>query len=311
MRVRLFAAPAILLLLTAFGALRGVEDMQTPLWVALGLNAINIGLDALLIEGLWGLPALGVVGAAWASVAAQWIGAVWAVVATLRRLGRPAGASPAEARGLLRIGGDLFLRTGSLTLFLLLTTRVATQAGEASGAAHQAIRQFWTFTALGLDALAITAQSLVAFFLGAAAVRQARRVAAVGAFWGVALGLLLLLGMLLGQGRIAALLVPADALAVFGVPWLLAALAQPLNALAFVTDGIHWGTADFRYLRNGMILATLAAGGLLLLVDPADPDALTWIWAVTAFWIGLRTAWGCLRIWPGVGRAPLSAEPQV
>ena len=45
---------------------------------------------------------------------------------------------------------------------------------------HQAIRQFWIFAALGLDALAITAQSLVGFFIGSEWVSQARRVARLG-----------------------------------------------------------------------------------------------------------------------------------
>ncbi len=304
MRIRLFSAPAMLAIMTAFGALRGLQDMRTPLWIAITINAINIGLDALLVVGFGPIPAMGIAGVALASVLAQWIGAVWAVTAVIHKLGWPKNLKFHEARRLLKIGGDLFIRTGLLTFYMLLTTRVATTAGANSGAAHQAIRQFWTFAALGLDALAITAQSLVGFFIGSGWVAQAKRVSLVCCQWGVVLGLLLMVGMLLGQALIIDLLVPETAVSVFIGAWFVSAIMQPINSLSFVTDGIHWGTGDFRYLRNGMMLATAVAGFGLLFVDTSSANALLWVWAVTAVWIIIRAVWGVVRIWPGVGETP-------
>ena len=131
--------------------------------------------------------------------------------AVLRIIGRPSELHFHEAKQLLQIGGNLFIRTGLLTLFLLLTTRIATQIGVQSGAAHQAIRQFWIFAALGLDALAITAQSLVGYFIGSNAIAQAKRVAKYSSFWGFGLGVLLALFMWVGMDWIAGLLVPETA----------------------------------------------------------------------------------------------------
>ena len=62
MQIRLFGAPAVLLTLATFGALRGLQDMRTPLWIALGVNALNIVLDWLLIFGNGPFPAMGVGG---------------------------------------------------------------------------------------------------------------------------------------------------------------------------------------------------------------------------------------------------------
>ncbi|MFN2137211.1 MAG: MATE family efflux transporter [Candidatus Promineifilaceae bacterium] len=307
MRVRLLGAPAMLVLLTAFGALRGMQDMRSPLWVAVAVNALNIVLDALLILGYGPIPAYGIAGAAGASAFAQTLGAIWVFAVVWRTLGLTTSFELSEARRLLQIGGDLFLRTGLLTLYLLLATRVATQAGAQSGAAHQAIRQFWLFAALGLDALAITAQSLVGFFIGSGSTAQARRVAAYSCAWGLLLGALLGAGMWLGRAAVAALLVPVAAQAVFFAPWLVASLVQPVNSLAFVTDGVHWGTGDFAYLRNAVFIATLVGAAGLWLVDPANPRALLWVWLATAVWIFIRAAFGVLRIWPGIGRAPLRA----
>ena len=312
MRWRLLGAPAVLVLLSAFGVLRGQQDMRTPLWIALGLNAVNIGLDALLITGVGPLPALGIAGAAMASAAAQWLGALAALWMVITRLGWPAHLRLAEASGLMRIGGDLFLRTGFLNLFILLATRVATQIGPESGAANQAIRQFWIFAALGLDALAITAQSLIGYFIGSGVVGQARRVAAVAGVWAVVLGVLLSGFMWFGRVWLAELLVPPAAWSVFFPAWLAAVLIQPINALAFVTDGIHWGTGDFRYLRNVVMLATVTGALGLALINTDAPHALTWVWVATNVWIGVRAFFGVVRVWPGIGHSPFrTSSPHV
>ena len=121
------------------------------------------------------------------------------------------------------------------------------------------------------------------------------------------MGLALTLAMLLGESTIAGLLVPSEAHAVFATAWLWGAWAQPFNALCFATDGLHWGTRDYRYLRNVMVLAS--AAGLLALraIDPSAPGALESVWLVTGGWILVRASFGMLRIWPGLGASPFRA----
>jgi MATE family, multidrug efflux pump len=309
LRIRLLAAPAVLITATAFGSLRGLQRMRIPMVIAILVNVFNIGLDALLIFGWGSIPAMGISGAAWASMISQWIGAGFALWAVLAALGMPRRWGFAGAGSLLRIGGDMFVRTGLLTMFLILGTRAATRIGDEAGAAHHAIRQVWLFTALLLDAFAVTAQSLVAWYLGADRKSGARRVAAYCCGWSLITGMVLAVVMILGQSAVARALVPTEAHAVFATAWIWGALAQPLNGLCFATDGLHWGTRDFRYLRNAMICATLFGVAGLSLVDPTTPQALVLLWQVTAGWVLVRAAAGLLRIWPGIGNAPLGRRP--
>ncbi|MCG8348818.1 MAG: MATE family efflux transporter [Chloroflexales bacterium] len=304
-RIRAFGAPAVLLLIAALGVLRGLQEMRTSLWIALGINVLNIGLDAVLIFGAGPLPALGVSGAALASVIAQWLGAIWAVFVVVRHIGLARRIDLAEVRTLLRIGGDLFVRTGLLTLFMILTTRTATQIGAEAGAAHQVLRQLWVLSALFLDAFAVTGQSLVGYFAGAGWHSQARRVARYVCLWSLVTGVILAGAMLISQPAIEAGLVPLEARAVFGAAWLVAVALQPFNALTFATDGIHWGTGDFGFLRNAMIVATATSVTLIWLIDPAAPAALTLVWVVTGLWNVVRAVFGVARVWPGSERAPL------
>lgn len=300
--VRLFGAPAVLITLAGFGSLRGLQDMKKPLHIAVTINLINLLLDYPFIFGFGEMPGMGVAGAALASVVSQWIGAIWVLAAIRRKLGFPARLNRADIGRLLQIGGDLFVRTGMLTLFLVIATRAATQIGSESGAAHQAIRQVWIFTALFLDAFAITGQSLVGYFLGGRRLKIAREVARVVCWWSLATGIALALLMLATTDGVIALLVPADAAALFTTAWIINAFAQPLNSLAFATDGIHWGSGDFRFLRNVVIIATAVGVAIIFMLDLSHPRALAHIWLATAVWILIRSVLGMLRIWPGIGR---------
>ena len=63
-RIRLMGAPAVLITLVGFGALRGIQDMRSPFWIAVGVNVLNVVLDYLFIFGWGTIPAMHVAGAA-------------------------------------------------------------------------------------------------------------------------------------------------------------------------------------------------------------------------------------------------------
>ena len=307
LEVRVLAAPAVLATLAAFGALRGLHDMRTPLRIAVAINSLNVVLDAVLVLGLGPFPALGLRGAAWATAASQVLGALWAVAAARGAVGGGAPLRARAVRDLLVVGRELFLRTALLLFFLALATRAATRLGSDVGAAHQALRSVWMLTAFVLDAYATAAQSLVGSFVGAGAEPAARRVASVASLWAAGTGAVLALALWAGEGWARDLLVPVEAWGVLGGAWAVAAAAQPLSALSFVTDGIHWGAGDYRFLRNAMALAT-AAGALALALElPPGAAGLERIWQITAGWIAVRAGLGLVRIWPGIDMAPLGA----
>ena len=310
-QIRLFGAPAVLLTIAAFGIFRGMQDMRTPFYVAISINALNIILDPLLIFGHGPFPRLGVFGAGLASTISQWIGAVCLVWIVRKRVGFPDRIRFRDVRKLFKIGRDLFIRTGLLTAFYMITTRAATRISPDAGAAHQAIRQVWVFSFLFLDAYATTGQSLVGYFFGPRLMEQTRRVARIVCLWSFFTGLLMGVILWFVKPLVITFLVPTSAIELFLTAWAIAALIQPVNALAFATDGIHWGTGDFRYLRNAILTATTCGAGAIYLLDETMAGALTWIWLITAFWIVLRALFGVIRIWPGVGNSPLKGNKEI
>ena len=306
LRLRLIGLPAMLASLAAFGALRGAHDMRTPLWIAAGMNALNLVLDPLLIFGLAGLPAMGLAGAAIASTLSQWVGAGWAAVAAMRRLGWPDGFDWRHARGLLSAGLDLLVRAAALNGFLILGTRRATLIGAEAGAVHQVVRSTWFFNALFLDSCAISGQSLIAHFLGSRDRRRARQVALAVCQWSLGTGAALGLLMLVCQPWVEKLYIPADAVALFAMPWLIAAVTQPLSGLSFGTDGVQFGSSDFAFLRNTVLSALVAGVSLMWCVELDSPLAMDLVWWSFTVWVAVRAAAGTLRVWPGFGAAPLA-----
>ena len=308
--IRLLGVVPSLVVTAAFGVLRGLQAMRTSLWIAGGMSLVNIILDPVLIFGVGPVPALGIAGAAWATVLSQVLGMVWALWVIARRTGLNAEFAWQRTRRFFLIGRDLALRTGFAQIFMLISTWTALQISVEAGAAHQALRQLWMFLAFLLDTYAVTAQSLIGYFLGATRIDIARQAARIACRWALGTGGLLLLVLLLSERLLVFLLVPPSARALFLVGLLICAITQPLNALSFVTDGIHWGTGDYAYLRNAMMVATGTGVLVLLFIDPTHAQAFARVWLAMAVWIVIRATFGLLRIWPGIGRAVLRrSEP--
>lgn len=311
LRARAWAAPAVLLITTANGAYRGYLDTRTPLWIALGLNVINLILDPIFMFGLgWG-----VAGAAWATVVAQWVGALGFLSLLYGRdrarmhiaSGLP---SLSEVGLLLRVGSVLSVRTLALVFTLTAATATATRLGERVIAAHQIAWQLWIMSALVVDAFAYTAQSMVAERDGGGVPGAARAVADRLMQWGLGVGVVLgvaLWGLAPLWPRIFDL--EPEVAELFGSVLPLVALMQPLNALVFVGDGIFMGARRFQWLAGAMLVATLPSlAGLYWVL--AHQGSLRSLWLCIAALIALRGVglavryWGPRSILPRAGYAP-------
>jgi len=305
-RIRSFGGPAVLLTMTGFGILYGLADMRSPLLIAVTVNLLNIIFDWILIFGLGPIPPLGIAGAAIATTFSQWVGGIWSLYLVYRKIGFTRKIDVTDVIKLLSIGRDMLVRTGSLILFLLLATRSATRIGAEAGAAHQAVRQVWVFSCLFLDASAVTAQSLIGYYLGSGKIIDARRVARLVFQWSLFIGVVLMVVMLCSSAVVGRALVPLDSIMIFYPAWAVSAFLQPVAAIAFVTDGIHWGTGDFRFLRNVVVLATVCGASGILIADFFKFAGLTYIWWITGLWILIRACFGVVRIWPGMKKSPLA-----
>lgn len=286
-RIRALAAPAVLVLMASFGAMRGLFDTRTPFLISLGLNLVNAALDPILIFGA----GLGVAGAALATLIAQWAALLVMLLFLFRRVSQVHGVRIApprvsHAKLLAATGAPLAVRTAMLLSVMTGARAIATRLGDTGIASYQIAYQVWEFFALGVDALAVAAQVLVAHHLGTGRRDLARVAADRILFWALCSGGLLMVALLPARALVSEVLTTSPSVQSASTYLLLfVAFTQPLNALVFVWDGIFMGARDNVYLSVAMGIAAVAAGLVLVLVLPMG-------WGIGGVWWALVTLLG-------------------
>ena len=282
LRIRFLALPAVFVAMAGHGIYRGHSDTRTPLYVAIGMNLINLVLDPVLIFGM----GLGVEGAAWATVIAQVFSAAWFLILIFgihrHRLGtdrRAKGLGPLPIRSIVSAGWPMMIRSAALLFAIAATTFAASRISTQAVAAHQIAMQVWLFLSFVLDSFAIAAMAMIGTALGASDTTAARSVG----------NRLLALGFMAGLGLSVLLLVSApfvgsiftsdpgvlDDLASI---YLFVVVLQPLTALVYVLDGIGIGASAFKFLAASMVAAALVTVVVLV----AYGDTLVGVWAGVA-----------------------------
>ncbi len=296
-RIYISGAPFTLILLASVGFFRGIQNTKIPMFIAFLANGLQLLLDYGLIYGNFGLPSLGLKGAAIAAWIAQLVGATVALMiffASPRTAAyRAAGwrISMAKLRPLFRIGGDLAVRTGALRLSLIFATATAARMGAAILSAYEIAFQLFMLCSDVIDGLAVAGQALVARHLGATrnetAAHMGRTLIVCGAVAGLLFGAL----FIITESSIIRFFTksPEVIAAIGGGLFMLVALMQPLNGIVFVIDGLLIGARDTRFLMWAML-----AGGCGVFI-PISWLSLDYGWGLTGILIGLSA----LMLWRG------------
>ncbi|QNF94231.1 MATE family efflux transporter [Janibacter sp. YB324] len=299
LRISALGLPAMLLVLAATGILRGLQDTRTPLVV----SAIGFGANAVLSIALVLGAGMGIGGAAWGTVIAQW-GMAFALLAVILRQGRGAGASlrPHVGRVVSAAldGVPLLVRTLALRAIILLTVATAAAFGDVPLAAYQVTTTIWSLLVFALDALAIAGQALTGAQLGSGDAAGARAATALMVRWGIWGGVVLGVGLLSLHRVLPALFTDDPAVrSAIAAGLVFVALCQPLSGYVFVVDGVLIGAGDGRWLAGSMSLVLLAYVPVVLLArvvggDHGPEAAVVTLWlAFTAFMVlrGACMAW--------------------
>ncbi len=265
MQIRLLGVPMVVVTMAVSSFYRGIGDAMTPLWISAGANAINVGLDWLLIFGHFGAPELGVRGAALATVIAQSIEAtafLWVVARSTgmqRRfaIGIRGRVQLREMRRLLVIGGPIGLywvtETGAWAVFF----RILRGFGEpAVVAASHAVFQIFHFSFLPVVGLLIATQTLVARYVAKNDYRTARARAFLAMRLGIATMATSGIAMLLFREPLMHLFNDDATFVAIGASMLVyLAFVQPFDATAMTAIGALRGAGDtlFCWIAVGVL----------------------------------------------------------
>jgi putative MATE family efflux protein len=276
-RIAAVGLPAALVALAGQGYLRGIAHLRRPLEIVVTANVVNVVLEVVFVYVFhWGIAG----SAAGTAIAQAGMGVVFAVE-LLRPRASSRRPSLREIRPMLRIGGQIFVRTTALLGSFLVAASVLARMGDAEIGAHQIAFQLFIFLALVLDAVAIAGQVIVGRTLGAGDAKAAYDAALRMIAWSVVVGVFFAILLLpLAHAVPRAFTGDSAVLAQAALLWPFFALMQPLGGAVFALDGILIGAGDTAYLMWSMLVASAVFVAIAAL-------ALAYGWGIVGVWIGL------------------------
>ncbi len=257
--IRIWAIPALLLRYVFIGWLLGRQDAKTPLAILIVTNVINIVLDILFVV-YW---EMGVAGAAWASLVADYAGIMVGLWVVRRAVNKQPIDQPwlsllqrAAWLRLFRLNRDIFIRTLALELVFYLQTSVGASMGDAVLAANAVLMNFTMIMAFGLDGFAHAVEALA----GKAAGQKSRDnlIAAiqVSGIWSCAASVIFtLLFALFGYAMIDFMTDIAE-VNQLAKQYLIYLVWIPMIAVwCYWLDGVFIGITRVKEMRNSMLIA--------------------------------------------------------
>lgn len=296
LRAAMLSLPLLVVLLVGNGSLRGAGDTRTPMVVTLAINAVNIVVAWALIFGTFGLPRLGVAGAAWGIVAARLAGALLVLYVLFHGetpLSEQQRAFPWSwcswialdgviIRRLLSIGGPAAAESASVQLGLMAFNVIVLRMGTAAYAAQQLVFNVASLSMMPGQAFSVAATTLVGQALGA---RDPARARAAGwmavrsaALWMALMGVVFLA---FPEFFIRLYTSDPEVVRLGAVGMRVVGLGQPFQAAAFVLGGALRGAGA---TRSTFIVGTL---GVWLVRVPC------------AYALGHLAGWGVGGVWAG------------
>jgi len=291
-RIRIWAAPASLLVYALTGVLFGLGKTRTILALQLVLNISNGILNLVFVIGF----DMGVPGVALGTLIAQWLCALLCLRVIVTQTGPVELLAALRNRGtwilarlkrLMMINGFIFIRTIFLMTALAMVMRVAGQLGETDMAASHVINQYMLLMALGLDGFAHAAEALAGKAWGEGSRARFRDwVVSTGA-WGLVAALAYSMLFLAAGNAITALLTDLPAVRSLVAELMPFVILLPLVSVwCYHFDGVFIGATAAMAM---MVTMGFAFAVYLLLIGPMTARwGLHGLWAAVLIFMGMR-----------------------
>jgi MATE family multidrug resistance protein len=290
--IRIWAAPASLLVYAISGVLFGLAKTRTILALQLILNITNGILNVYFVVGL----GMGVPGVALGTLIAQWLTAALSIWVMVRIIGYASLLNAIRSgrtwllsrfRRVMVINGFIFIRTIFLMTALAIIMRMAGKLGTVDMAASHVINQYMLLMALGLDGFAHAAEALAGKAWGKGLRRNFRRWVVLTTVWGaVASVAYALLFWLAGTG-ITGVLTDIEAVRQTVRNLMPVVIALPLVSVwSYQFDGIYIGATAAAAMMVTMGIAFLIY--LLILGPMTSAWGLQGLWCAVLVFMGMR-----------------------
>ena len=277
--IRIWAAPATLMLMTCKGWFIGMQDGTRAIVADLVVNGVNMLASYLLAVHT----PLGAIGVAWGTLIAQWTGLIVALTMIAARYHSAFGHFRLSTfdfrlstnKGFFRLNADLFVRSLCFIVVYVGWTAICSSYGDVELAASSLMMKLFMLFSFFIDGFAYAGEALVGKTIGEMSDIRSQQPAVdknlspfsshlstlirVLFAWGTGVALLFsLLYALFPDALFSALTSDQQVVSAMHqyLGWL---IAMPIvSMLAFMWDGIFAGATRGREIRNAMLWAAAA-----------------------------------------------------
>ncbi|PZW44118.1 putative MATE family efflux protein [Mesonia algae] len=293
--IRALGYPLTLVTFAIFGIFRGLQNTLWAMKCSLAGAAVNVGLDFLLVYGVEGyIPPLHLAGAAYASLAAQATMLIMALYYFFKKtpfhLKLSFNINP-QMKPLLIMAANLFVRTAALNFAIYLANAYATDYGKNYIAAQSILMNIWLFFSFFIDGYANAGNAISGRLLGAKDYTRLWNLSKDICKYAVFIAFILVGICGLFYDEIGLIFNKEESvLVLFSSVFWLVLLMQPINAIAFMFDGIFKGLGEAKYLRNILLAATFLGFTPTLLLADYFGLKLYAIWLGFLVWMLIRSS---------------------
>ena len=293
-RLRALGFPLTLVTFAIFGVFRGLQNTSWAMRCSLTGGLVNVIFTYVLVYGIDGVfEGLHLTGAAIGSLLAQLTMLLMALYYFFKKtpfnLKVSFNLNPL-LRPLILMSLNLFLRTLFLNIAIITANRLATTYGNNHIATQSILMNIWLFFSFFIDGFANAGNAIGGRLFGEKNFKSLWHLSIDISKYSIIIAFILMgicgifyqsIGLIFNKDQ--------EVLDLFYQIFWIVIIMQPINALAFVFDGIFKGLGEAVYLRNVLFIATFL--GFLPTVFIADYNGLQLygIWIGFFVWMLIRS----------------------
>lgn len=259
--IRIWGAPAVLLLFGLRGWFYGIQNARYPMIITIVINAINIVASIYFVKEKH----LGVQGVAWGTLIAQYAGLFVAFFLyfftyknTIRFFKTKLLLITLQLKRFFFVSGFIFVRNVLLFAVFSGFSYYSSAVGEDYFAMNQILLELFFLMSFAVDGFAYASEALVGRFKGEKNSKMQRETVKYTLFWGLGFGSLYALLYIVAGDKLFGLFTNDNQLVEMAKSYFVwISLICVIGSIAFIWDGVYAGATMVVPMALSMAVATI------------------------------------------------------
>lgn len=259
--IRIWAAPANILLYCFNGWFVGMQNTKIPMLIAILINVMNIILSVIFVIVF----NKNVVGVALGTVIAQYCGLTLAIIMLIKKyksyfleINKDILLDFAKIKRFFKVNTDLMIRSFLLIISIAFFTNQSAKLGDNILAVNMILLQSFYIFSYFTDGFAYAGEALVGKYIGSNDKNNLTKVIRLLLMWGFSISILFTILYALFPASFVKIISDNPNILSEVEPYYIYMIVIPLITFAaFIWDGIYIGATASKAIRNTMIISTI------------------------------------------------------